>query len=150
MDTPSSMKDELSRWNSRAGIDLETWVACEGRFALAVGYCSVYWPGFVKFEGYILRQEFSEPALRSFESAPGATRRSVETVMNHIHIADIQHGGCEDISADKIIFIGRRLKEIYEAKLLWQFPNDSCAVELWEPEDKDDFQGYQLSFWQKA
>jgi len=78
MDIPSSIKDELSHWNSGAGIDLETWVACEGRFALAAGYCSVYWLGFVKFEGYFLRQEFSEPALRSFESAPGVTRRSVE------------------------------------------------------------------------
>lgn len=150
MDIPSSMKDELSRWNNGAGIDLETWVACEGKFALAAGYCSMFWPGFAKFERYILRQEFSEPALRSFESEPGATRRSVETVMNHIHIADIQHSGCEDISADKIIFVGQRLKEIYEAKLLWQFPDDRCAVELWEPQDRDDFQGYQLSFWQKA
>lgn len=149
MDSPSSMRDELSRWNDGAGIDLETWVACEGRFALAAGYSAVYWPDFVKFERYILRKQFSEAALRSFESSPGATRQSVEMVMNHLHIADIQHAGCDDASADKIIFIGQRLKEIYQAKLSWLFPDDPCEVEMWEPEDKDDLQSYQLSFWQK-
>jgi hypothetical protein len=149
MDIPSSMKDLLSQWNDGAGIDLETWVACEGRFALAAGYSTLYWPDFVKFDRYVLRKEFSEAALRSFENSPGATRQSVETVMNHLHIADIQHADCEDGSADKIVFIGRRLKEIYQAKLCWLFPDHPCEVEMWEPEDKDDLQGYQLSFWQK-
>jgi hypothetical protein len=143
------MKDELSRWDNGSGIDLETWVACEGNFALAVGYSSAFWPEFIKFERYILRREFSETALRSFESKPGATRQSVETVMNHLHVADIQHADCQDASADKIIYLGQRLKEIYQAKLSWLFPEKSCVVEFYEPEDKDDFQGYQLSFWQK-
>ena len=37
METPQSMKDELAAWNNGAGIDLESWVGCEGRFALASG-----------------------------------------------------------------------------------------------------------------
>jgi hypothetical protein len=37
MDVPDSMKAELAAWNDGAGIDLESWVSCEGRFALAVG-----------------------------------------------------------------------------------------------------------------
>ena len=69
--------------------------------------------------------------------------------MNHVHIADIHHGR-EDISIDKLLVIGNVLKEIYEAKLHWQFPDRPCSVELFIPDDPDDLTGYQLSFWQKS
>jgi hypothetical protein len=148
MEVPHSMKDELAAWNNGAGIDLESWVGCEGRFALAVGYATVFWPQFVEFEGYILRKGFSEKSLRGFESEKGSSRRSVEWVMNHLHLQDIQFAGCPDISQDKLILLGNVLKEVYQAKLQWQFPHRPCTVELYVPED-DDLSDYQLSFWQK-
>ena len=52
METTQSMKDELAAWNNGAGIDLESWVGCEGRFALAVGYAAIFWPVFVEFDGH--------------------------------------------------------------------------------------------------
>ena len=54
MDIPQSMKAELAAWNNGNGIDLESWISCEGRFSLAVGYASVFWPAFTLFEGYIV------------------------------------------------------------------------------------------------
>ncbi len=68
--------------------------------------------------------------------------------MNHLHIADIQHYGCEDISKDKIILLGNVLKEIYEAKLKWQFPDRPCIVEFYIPQDDEDLRDCQISFWQ--
>jgi hypothetical protein len=47
-----SMESELAAWNNGAGIDLASWVGCEGRFALAVGYATVFWP---EFEQSIIR-----------------------------------------------------------------------------------------------
>ena len=88
---PSSMKDQLSGWNGGRGIDLLSWIGCEGNFSFAVGYAAVFWPKFTEFEGYVLREGFSLESLRGFEAAPGWTRQSVEAVMNHLHIADIQH-----------------------------------------------------------
>lgn len=149
MEVPGSMKDELAAWNNGAGIDLESWVGCEGRFALAVGYAAMLWPEFVEFDGYILRKGFSEEHLRGFESQPGSTPRSVEWVMNHLHLQDIQYVGCKDISQDKLIALGNVLKEIYQAKLQWQFPDRPCVVEFHVPDDSTDFTDYQLSFWQK-
>lgn len=102
MEIPDSMKPELAAWNNGLGIDLESWVACEGRFALAVGYASIFWPEFVEFEGYVLRKGFSEPA-----------------------------------------------KEIYEAKLRWQFPERQVVVEFHVPEDDEKLAKYQSAFWQK-
>jgi hypothetical protein len=150
MDTPESMKAELSRWNGGDGIDLEGWLSCEGRFALAVGYIDVFWPEFVEVDGYILRAEFGEETLRSFSSKEGATRESVEWVMNHLHIADIHHRGCKDLSKDKLIVLGRALAEIYKVKLAWQFPDRPCVVELYVPDDEDALYDYQISFWQRA
>jgi hypothetical protein len=68
METPESMKAELAAWNNGAGIDIESWVGCEGNFSLAVGYTTIFWPEFVVFDGYILRKGFSEASLRGFES----------------------------------------------------------------------------------
>ena len=42
-DRQNSTKSELAAWNNGAGIDLESWTGCEGRFALAVGYAAIFW-----------------------------------------------------------------------------------------------------------
>jgi hypothetical protein len=149
MDTPESMKAELAAWNNGAGIDIESWVGSEGKFSLAVGYSSIFWPPFTLFEGYILREGFSEDSLRGFERN-GRSRKSVEWLMNHLHIADIQYYGCSDASKDKLLLLGNVLKEIYQAKLQWQWPDRPCTVEFYIPEDPDDLMEYQVSFWQKC
>ena len=92
------MQADLGAWNSGKGISLEAWVGCEGNFALAVGYASIFWPEFVEYDGYILPKSFSVEHLRAFEAREGTTRKAVEAVMNHLHIADIQHYGCSDRS----------------------------------------------------
>jgi hypothetical protein len=149
MDTPESMKAELAAWNNGDGIDLESWIGCEGKFSLAVGYASIFWPAFTLFQGYILPADVTEKALRGCERN-GTSRKSVEWVMNHLHIAHIQHGGCRDISKDKLLVLGNVLKEIYQAKLQWQFPDRPCTVEFFIPDDSDDLMEYQVSFWQKC
>lgn len=148
--TPDSMAAELGAWNDGRGIDLESWVGCEGSFRLAVGYSTIFWPRFVEFEGYILRAGFSVDSLRRFEATCEADRRKIETVLNHLHIADIQYFGCEDLSADKALLLGNTLREIYEAKLLWQFPDRPCTVSFYVPDDPAELTAYEVSFWQTA
>lgn len=150
MNIPESMRAELAAWNNGQGIDLESWVGCVGNFSLAVGYLSIFCPEFVKFEGYILRQGFSEDSLRRFEQCCDGDKKSVEAVMNHLHVADIQYIGCADLSKDKIIMLGSKLKEIYEARLQWQFPNEPCIVSFYEPDHVDDLDAYEITFWQKT
>jgi hypothetical protein len=147
--TPESMAAELAAWNNGAGIDLLSWVGCTGSFSLAVGYAAVFWPQFAEYDGYVLREGFSVDSLRGFEKQTPGDRRAVETVMNHLHIADIQHFGCSDLSRDKLLLIGGVLKEIHEAKLRHDFPHRSFEVSLWEPDDPNDLIAYELSFWQQ-
>jgi hypothetical protein len=148
MKTPDSMQAELSHLTNGAQVDLKLWIGYAGTFSLAVGYASFFWPEFVEFEGYILRKGFSETSVRGFEQKKGSSRKSVEWVMNHLHIADI-HYRSTDASKDKFLLLGNVIKEIYQAKLQYQFPNRLCIVEFLIPDDPEDFVGYQISFWQK-
>jgi len=149
MQIPESMKAQLGAWNNGRGIDLESWIGCQGSFSLAVGYAVIFWPGFVRYNGYILRKDFSKDALEGFEAQNQGNRQAVEVVMNHLHIADIQHLGCEDLTNDKIIFLGNVLKDIYEVKLEHLFPDSPCTVSLYVPDDSEDLMAYEISFWQK-
>ena len=148
-DIPQSMTAELQAWNSGKGVDLNSWVGCEGNFALAVGYSTLFWPRLVEFEGYILHAGFSVDALRGFEASSNGNRSSIEAVMNHRHIADMQHVGCADISFDKIKLLGGVLREMYEAKLAWQFPNKPCEVRLFLEGETDVRWAHEVTFWQK-
>ncbi|ANM09585.1 MULTISPECIES: hypothetical protein [unclassified Rhizobium] len=145
---PDGMKSELAAWNEGRGISLRDWTANSGNFSLAVGYSEIFWPRFVTFEKYILVDGFNLEGLRSFERNPEATRQSIEWVMNHFHIADIQHSACTDIAGDKLAILGERLREIYIAKLGWLFPDRTFVVELVQPESPDEFEDYQISFFQ--
>jgi hypothetical protein len=150
MKIPESMTAALAAWNNGKGIDLESWIGCEGNFSLAVGYTTIFWPDFVEFDGYILRNGFSEESLRAFEKREASNRKSVESLMNHLHIADVQYLGCADASADKLLLLGKVLEEIYQAKLQWQFPDKPCTVHLFIPDDPEKLTEYQISFWQNG
>lgn len=153
---PESMKVELQSWNNGKGIELEAWTMCSGNFSLAVGYAAFFCPNFVEVEGYIIQcdpEDVDEQTInniKSFESQHHSTKKIVEWVINHFHITDIQYLGCEDVAIDKIIFLGETLKDIYQARLHYLFPDKPCIVEFYKPEDPNDLEGYQLSYWQIA
>jgi hypothetical protein len=148
MDIPSSMNAELGAWNNGKGIDIEGWVCFEGNFSLAVGYLSVLWPEFEEVEGYILRKGVPIEVLRGFEEQENSTRRFVESTINHLHLSDIHSSDESDCTADKLLLIGSKLKEIYEAKLEKQFSSYPCKVVFHVPDNAEDLDEYQLTFWQ--
>ncbi len=150
MKIPASMKEELQAWNGGQGIDLASWIGCEGRFALAVGYSTVFWPEFVEIDGYVVREGTSRENIAMWAAQDGSTRKSVEAMINHEHLADIQYVGCPDCSSDKLRVLGNVLKEIYEAKLAYRFPTKTFCVSLFIPEDEEDLGSYEITFWQVA
>jgi hypothetical protein len=149
---PVSMRDELQTWNRGKGIDLQGWIACNGSFALAVGYASIFCPEFIEFNDYILTHRKVTPdavrTIREFEKREGATPCAIERELNHFHLADIQYYGCPDLPADKLLFIGSTLKRAYEARLTYSFPQRPCIVEFHIPENPEKLYDYQISFWQ--
>jgi hypothetical protein len=138
---------EMRDWNNGRGIDIRSWIGCSGSFQLAIGYSTVFWPRFVEFEEYVLREGFSVQSLRQFEEACAGDRRRVEAVMNHLHLADIQYYGCEDLTRERVVYLGQVLHEIYEAKLAWQFPDRRFEV-CSDDAHLDDVMDYEITFFQ--
>ncbi|HEX8667345.1 MAG TPA: hypothetical protein VF727_03125 [Allosphingosinicella sp.] len=137
---------ELRLWNDGEGIPAGEWIGCVGTYPLAIGYSLIFWPRFVRFEEYVLREGFCEDALRAFEQQPGSTRTSVEWVMNHVHPIDI-HCNEENVSEAQLRYLGRVLKDIHEVKLRADFPDLRFTVEF-NDEPRLDPVDYQMSFWQ--
>jgi hypothetical protein len=138
---------ELPSWNDGAGIDAESWIECVGNYELATGYSLIFWPKFVHFDGYVLRDGFSEEALQGFKRATDRDRVAVEAVMNHVHIADI-HCNVEATEA-QLRYLGRVLKEIHEVKLRRDFPDVRFTVSF-NDEAGLNLIDYELTFWQAA
>jgi len=149
-----SLIPEMRDWNNGKGIDIGNWIGCSGNFNLAIGYSAIFWPRFVEFEGYVLREGFHIPTLRGFEKQQAALpvterHQAVESVMNHKHLQDIQYGGCPDVTHERLRHLGQVLKEIYQAKLAWQFPDKKFEV-YFPDEPLEDLVDYQLTFYQIA
>ncbi|MEM6383810.1 MAG: hypothetical protein AAF739_14150 [Pseudomonadota bacterium] len=142
------MAAELGAWNNGAGVSLEVWAECVGNYKLAVGYAAVLWPEFEAVGRYIVHEGTTKENIEGFESQPGSTPKGVEWVLNHRHLADIHIHDDDNVSADKLLFLGNIVKEMWAAKLQFQFPDRPCKVEFFVPEDPEELVDYQLSFWQ--
>ena len=140
--------EETWPWNNGNGIDVDAWISNEGNYNLALGYSTIFWPEFVKVKGYILYKGVQEKNILAFEQGEGSTKKSVECVLNHIHIEDLHNHENDKATSEKLIRLGGLLKEIYEAKLAWQFPDSPCEVSFFIPENQEELCDYVLTFWQ--
>ncbi len=147
---PPSMIEELGAWNNGKGIDLEAWISCSGSFRLAVGYAEYFWPEFELIDGYIVRAGITREGLRQWENENSGNRRALEAVINHFHLIDINYHDHEKLSEDLMLRLGTILTQIHEAKLKWQFPDRPCTVSFHIPENRQQYDGYEITFWQKA
>lgn len=138
---------ELRDWNDGAGIDPEAWISCVGNYELATGYSLIFWPSFVCFERYVLREGFTLDSLRGFEDMTKRNRVAIEALMNHVHIADV-HCNVEPTEA-QLRYLGRVLKDIHQVKLQRDFPNLRFEVSF-NDEAGLDSEDYELTFWQIA
>jgi hypothetical protein len=150
MDAPDwdDLIPELKRWNNDAGIDPEGWRGCSGSFQLACAYSLLFWPRFMELDGMVFRGEMSRQMLDSWKANCSSDPAKIEATANHIHISDVQYVGCPDLSLERVLYLGKLLKEIYQVKLAADFPDRSFVVDFYEPPDKK-LGEYQLTFYQK-
>jgi hypothetical protein len=41
---------ELKAWNNGAGIDIHSWIGCEGDYEPLIGYGCLLWPKFIEYD----------------------------------------------------------------------------------------------------
>jgi hypothetical protein len=140
---------ELNDWNNGKGIDVESWIGCIGDFEKAIGYSVIFWPSFVEIEGCVVRGGASRESVLQWLAHCHGDRKGVEATINHLHLQDLHHAHCEDNNPERLAYLGRILKEIYECKLKRDFPEKSFVVSFDEPADKTDVLSYILTFYQE-
>jgi hypothetical protein len=136
---------ELPRWNNGRGIDVVAWIGCIGNWEHLIGYIELIWPRFVEHESCILRAGFSPESFRGFMEQTRGDKKSVEAVMNHLHIADLFGDGRP--TEPQVIHVLHRLKEIWSAKLARDFPDRSVVVSFTEG-PFEDLADYEITWYQ--
>jgi hypothetical protein len=139
---------ETRKWNGGAGIDLESWIGCVGSFEHAIAYAELFWPDFVEFDGCVFFAGLIEENYRGFMEQTRGDKRSVETVMNHRHILDLFCGPELRPSREQVVYIGRLLKDMWEAKLKCDFPARRFVVSFPE-EPCEGLLDYEITFYQE-
>jgi uncharacterized membrane protein len=70
----------------------EDLATCEGRYPVAIGYLSVFWPSFVEHDGTVFRdEEVDEASVSSWLTTTGGNKQAVEATLSHFHILHLQH-----------------------------------------------------------
>ncbi|RWR09176.1 hypothetical protein [Paenirhodobacter populi] len=146
---PEPVASELSAWNNGNGAELEVLSQYEGSYRLSVSDSALLWPKFKLVGPYILREGASAERIAEWEDSLSGDSRGLEAVMNHIHLTDYFLHHDDGLSREVVAFLTRQLCEIHEAKLMWQFPDRPCRVISTTPDDPEELDNYQITFWQK-
>ncbi len=136
---------ELAEWDSGQGIDAESWVTMICNFQMTVAYTTVFWPEFVVVDDCVFLEDYAREFYETMRNK-GTSRRDMEQMLNHQHIADIHSYGDPNATRERVVFIGNILKEIYECKLGQTFPDRVFSVEF--VASGDDVSSYALHFCQ--
>ena len=109
----------------------------------------LFWPAFIEHRDCILRGDaFSQEHFDGFMTATKHDKRSVEHVVNHLHVVDIFPD--HPLTLSQVLFVGRTLREMWEAKLARDFPERVFLVTFQEPLDEDDVLEGEVTFYQVA
>ena len=142
----SELIPPLCEWSGVTDFNATDWISNKGNYDLAIGYSRLFWPTFKRFEDYVLRDErFDEVNLRTWEVDTGGDKVAIETVLNHVHIADIHSD--TDGSEAQLRYLGRVLAHIHRAKLAADYPDLIFEVSFNDEPGLDPLD-YQLTFWQ--
>jgi hypothetical protein len=132
-----------------AANDIDQWIGIEGNHEHLVGYGRIFWPDFLEHDGCIFwRNRFTEENYKGFMAQTKGNKTAVEAVMNHEHILDIFPNPPNKPSREIVLYVGRLLKEIWQAKLDREFPGRRIKVSFPE-EFSEDLLYYEITFFQE-
>ena len=139
---------ELSEWNSGAGIGMLSWVRCVGRLDHAVAYAAYLWLDFVVHDDCVFLRV---PDLANYDDwmrQCGGDRTRVESVMNHLHLAEMFGDAAFEPSPDALTHLGRLLSDMWSCKLRRDFPDRRVTVAL-SGAGSDELLDYEITVYQE-
>lgn len=145
----ASLIPELKAWNNGAGINIDSWIGCEGNYEHLVGYGSLFWPEFLEHDDCVFfADRFTRENYDAFLKQTKGDKRAVEVVMNHTHILDIFGNAQPKPNREMVLYVGRLLKDVWQTKLNRDFPKRNIKVSFPE-EYEEDLLSYEVSFFQE-
>ena len=147
----SHLLPELKKWNNGMGVSISGWLNAIASSDAALAYLSVFWPDFVEIDGHVLRSGITRVHLHNWTHSGKCDRKSLECVLNHIHMVDVFTANSreeDEIKTARCKVIGKIMKDMYEAKLKADFPDRSFSVFLDGIEDSLDALEITLTFCQ--
>lgn len=151
MNDDEKLIPELIEWRQHNSSDfnIDTWTSIEGNIKLAIGYSFLFWPDFIEHDNCIfIKSHFSVDNFMQWTKVDYVKNfAQIESVINHIHIVDLFSDQTE-ITPDQVIFLGKKLCEIYLAKLTINFPDKHFIVDFNHLDNPNDLTDYQLTFFQ--
>jgi len=133
---------ELKEWNNGKGIDHECWIGIEGKIEYALAYTSIFWPKFVLFKDCIFIEDINNDEFESWHKNCNGNLKSVEATINHRHIDDWFDSKS---TKEQMEYFAGVLKDMWETKLIKQFPCKQVTVDLSEDMGKYTITVYQES-----
>ncbi|WP_028972888.1 hypothetical protein [Spirochaeta cellobiosiphila] len=142
---------ELKSWKKENGddFDISDWTRCEGNIQLAIGYSFMFWPNFIEHEGCVfIESRFSVDSFETWKKIESIEYYSqIESVLNHFHILDLFVWEQQNESSkNQVLYLGKKLLEIYKTKLKADFPNYLFDISFNDNIETNELIDYQLVF----
>jgi hypothetical protein len=144
----SDLIPELREWNAGKGIDLAGFIRAIGRYDHAIAYAHLFWPNFVAYDDCVFREQPAVDNYLIWLQNFGGDRSKVEGMLNHLHIADMFPSDTYEPTAAILKYLALLLKDMWESKLLRDFPERRFTVEVSEGSDSD-LLGYEVTLFQE-
>ena len=138
-------KPPTPRLSEYPGSPLD-WVQGFGDADEAIAYASIFWPEFVTHDGCVFL-EFDDIRYAEWMNVTGGNRQRVEATMNHRHIMHLFGQQRPRPTRERLIQLGRLLKQMWECKLKREFPDRQLLVRFNE-EDASELSDYEIRFHQ--
>lgn len=124
----------------------EHYAFFESSLEVALGFSDLFWPPFTEYNSMVFRgvpeslDEAGESNIANWLKAFEGNCSQVERMINHIHLIDLFCERSREGSGYQIAYLGRVVRETWEAKLKLDFPGKTFAVELFlsEPDESGE------------
>jgi hypothetical protein len=140
---------ELKNWKAGGKvINPEEWISAIGNYEHLVAYSRILWPDFVEHDDCVFRAGVTDEIYSGFMAKTKGDKTSVEAVMNHRHVLDLFCTADPEPTREVVLYVGRLLRDTWQAKLNRDFPGRKIRVSF--PEDYcEDLLQYELTFFQE-
>ncbi|MGV9600756.1 hypothetical protein ACWDR1_29255 [Streptosporangium sandarakinum] len=133
---PRDLEQVRSWILDRGDFDPRAFILSNISVAEAATLSTLFWPEFIEYRGYIfLKLAFTEDGAQSWIAEFKGDRKSVESMLNHIHLWDFFAPATES-EYSAISNMAVRMAEMWKCAVRARFPGQEFVVSISDdPED---------------